>query len=79
MNNKKSENNDQYDTNQTKPNIHSKKTRITIRIDTDTLDWFKEQAEKTGNERYQTKINKVLCDYIKNHNSTQANGDTQKR
>ena len=32
------------------------KTRITIRIDTDILNWFREQVNKQGGGNYQTLI-----------------------
>jgi len=40
------------------------KTRITIRLDEDTLDWFKEQADATGGANYQTLINQALREFI---------------
>jgi uncharacterized protein (DUF4415 family) len=39
------------------------KTRITIRIDTDVLDWFREQVHKQGGGNYQTMINEALRTY----------------
>jgi uncharacterized protein (DUF4415 family) len=36
------------------------KTRITIRIDTDVLDWFREQVNAAGGGNYQTSMNDVL-------------------
>ncbi len=42
----------------------STKTRITIRIDTDTLEWFREQVENVGGGNYQTMINSVLRDHV---------------
>lgn len=36
------------------------KTRITIRIDDDILDWFREQVEQAGGGNYQTLINDTL-------------------
>jgi hypothetical protein len=36
------------------------KTRITIRIDDDILDWFREQVEQAGGGNYQTMINDTL-------------------
>ena len=41
------------------------KTRITIRIDDDILDWFREQVHKAGGGNYQTLINMALREYIK--------------
>ncbi len=40
------------------------KTRITIFIDTDILEWFRDKAEREG-RGYQTEINQALRDYIK--------------
>ncbi len=42
------------------------KTRITIRIDDDILDWFRNQVEEAGGGSYQTLINNALRTYI-NH------------
>lgn len=38
----------------------SAKTRITIRIDDDILEWFRKQVHKAGGGRYQTLINEAL-------------------
>ena len=38
----------------------SGKTRITIRIDDDTLEWFRRQVQKAGGGSYQTLINDAL-------------------
>ena len=35
------------------------KTRITIRIDTDLLNWFREQVNARGGGNYQTIINEA--------------------
>jgi uncharacterized protein (DUF4415 family) len=43
----------------------SGKTRITIRIDDDTLQWFRDQAHDAGGGSYQTSINDALRDFIK--------------
>jgi uncharacterized protein (DUF4415 family) len=43
---------------------HKGKTRITIFIDSDILDWFKDEAEREG-RGYQTAINQALRNYIK--------------
>lgn len=40
------------------------KTRITIRIDTDVLDWFREAVESSGGGNYQTLVNKALREHI---------------
>ena len=42
------------------------KTRITIRIDTDTLNWFREQVNTKGGGSYQTRINHALREFIAN-------------
>jgi len=39
------------------------KTRITIRLDTEILDWFREQANQAGGGNYQTMINNALREY----------------
>ena len=36
------------------------KTRITIRLDTELLDWFREEVNRAGGGNYQTLINDVL-------------------
>jgi uncharacterized protein (DUF4415 family) len=40
------------------------KTRITIRVDTDILNWFREQVHNQGGGNYQTNINEALREYI---------------
>jgi len=40
------------------------KTRITICIDTDILEWFRDEAEREG-RGYQTAINQALRNYIR--------------
>lgn len=42
------------------------KTRITIRIDDDILDWFREQVNAAGGGNYQTMVNAALREYIEN-------------
>jgi uncharacterized protein (DUF4415 family) len=41
------------------------KTRITIRIDDEILDWFRDKADEQGGGSYQTMINDALWDYIR--------------
>lgn len=41
------------------------KTRITIRIDDDILDWFRSEVESAGGGNYQTLINNALREHIK--------------
>jgi hypothetical protein len=40
------------------------KTRITIRIDDDLLDWFRQQVDDAGGGNYQTMINEALRAYM---------------
>ena len=40
------------------------KTRITIRIDDDVLDWFRARVHKEGGGNYQTLINSALQEHI---------------
>jgi hypothetical protein len=40
------------------------KTRITIRLDEDILDWFREQVHAAGGGSYQTLINAALRRHI---------------
>lgn len=42
------------------------KTRITIRIDDDILDWFRGEVDVAGGGNYQTLINSALREYITN-------------
>ncbi len=40
------------------------KTRITIRIDDDVLEWFRAQIHSAGGGSYQALINRALRDHI---------------
>jgi metal-responsive CopG/Arc/MetJ family transcriptional regulator len=40
------------------------KTRITIRLDDEVLDWFREQVHAAGGGNYQTLINQALREYV---------------
>jgi metal-responsive CopG/Arc/MetJ family transcriptional regulator len=42
----------------------TKKTRITIRIDDDLLDWFRRQVDDAGGGNYQTMLNEALRAYV---------------
>jgi uncharacterized protein (DUF4415 family) len=42
----------------------SGKTRITIRIDDDVLNWFKNQINLAGGGNYQTLMNQALREFI---------------
>ena len=41
------------------------KTRLTIRLDTDIVDWFRNQVEKAGGGNYQSLMNQALREFIK--------------
>ncbi len=58
---------------QVEKDTHMKKLKkqITIRVDADTLDYFKEQAETSGIP-YQTLINLYLSDCAKNKKKLQV-------
>jgi uncharacterized protein (DUF4415 family) len=43
---------------------HTGKTRITIRLDDDLLDWFRQRVHESGGGNYQTLINRALHDYV---------------
>jgi uncharacterized protein (DUF4415 family) len=40
------------------------KTRVTVRLDDDVLDWFRDEVEKAGGGNYQTLINLALRDFM---------------
>lgn len=40
------------------------KTRITIRLDDDVLEWFRGQAEAAGGGNYQSLINAALREHV---------------
>jgi BrnA antitoxin of type II toxin-antitoxin system len=41
------------------------KTRITIRLDDDVLNWFRKQVHAAGGGSYQTLINSALREFIR--------------
>lgn len=41
------------------------KTRITIRLDDDVLDWFRHQVDEAGGGNYQSLINEALRQHIR--------------
>jgi len=41
------------------------KTRITIRIDDEILDWFRDRVNAAGGGNYQTLMNDALREYIR--------------
>lgn len=40
------------------------KTRITIRLDDDIIEWFRERVHAMGGGNYQTLINNALRDHV---------------
>ena len=48
------------------------KTRITIRIDTDVLDWFREQVNAAGGGNDQTSMNDVLRRHVEGREELQC-------
>jgi uncharacterized protein (DUF4415 family) len=60
--------NEEYDFSRGKRGLVIKapkgKTRITIRIDDDVIDWFRQQVHASGGGNYQTLINMALREYI---------------
>jgi metal-responsive CopG/Arc/MetJ family transcriptional regulator len=45
------------------------KTRITIRLDKDLIEWFRSQVEAAGGGNYQTLINSALREYVREASS----------
>ncbi len=41
------------------------KTRITIRLDDEVIDWFKDRVEEAGGGNYQSLINAALREHIR--------------
>jgi len=46
--------------------ISPNKTRITIRLDTDILNWFRDRVNARGGGSYQTLINQALREHMEN-------------
>ncbi len=44
------------------------KKQLTLRLDADVVAWFK--ARSAGGDKYQTRINQVLRDYVETHNGS---------
>ena len=53
------------------------KTRITIRLDNDVLEWFEKQVEDAGGGNYQTSINAALRQFMEQ--SDESMEDTLRR
>lgn len=45
--------------------VEKGKTRITIRLDADIVDWFRDQANDAGGGNYQTMLNGALREYVR--------------
>jgi uncharacterized protein (DUF4415 family) len=45
--------------------VPPEKTRVTIRLDTDVLDWFRQQVDDAGGGNYQTLINEGLRSFMR--------------
>ena len=46
------------------------KTRITIRLDNDVLDWFRQQVHQAGGGNYQSLINDALREHVEGRSPT---------
>ena len=46
------------------------KTRITIRIDDEVLDWFRKQVDQAGGGNYQTLMNRALREHVEGQRAT---------
>ena len=55
------------------------KERITIRLDCDILDYFRDQAERAGGGNNQTVINNALRDFVEGNKSAPGLEDTLRR
>ena len=57
---------DEYDFSKSRPNPYTKKLRktVTMRLDVDTIEYFKEQASQTGIP-YQSLINLYLAQCVR--------------
>lgn len=56
----------EYDFEDSKPNPHARRIRraVTIRLDVEAIEYFKEEAARTGIP-YQNLINLILCSALK--------------
>lgn len=45
--------------------VSAGKTRITIRLDDDVIEWFKAQVESAGGGNYQSLINAALREHMR--------------
>ena len=44
--------------------VPPEKTRVTIRLDNDILDWFRQRVDDAGGGNYQTLVNAALRGFI---------------
>ena len=44
------------------------KTRITIRLDNDIIEWFRQEVTEKGGGNYQTMMNDALREYLQRQN-----------
>jgi len=49
------------------------KIRVTIRLDKDILDWFRQQVDDAGGGNYQTLINDALRGFVRGKRETLEN------
>jgi uncharacterized protein (DUF4415 family) len=49
------------------------KIRVTIRLDKDILDWFRQQVDDAGGGNYQTLINDALRGFVQGKRETLEN------
>jgi uncharacterized protein (DUF4415 family) len=45
--------------------VPPEKTRVTIRLDNDVLDWFRQQVDDAGGGSYQSLINEALSTFMR--------------
>jgi uncharacterized protein (DUF4415 family) len=45
--------------------VPPEKTRVTIRLDNDILDWFRQQVDDAGGGNYQTLMNEALRNFMR--------------
>jgi uncharacterized protein (DUF4415 family) len=50
--------------------VSTGKTRITIRLDDDIVEWFKKQVHEAGGGNYQTLMNHALREYMVGKNES---------
>jgi uncharacterized protein (DUF4415 family) len=48
------------------------KTKITLSVDDEIIDWFREKVNQNKGGNYQTLINQALKEYIQNQNKDES-------